>query len=99
MNKKEFLTKLSEKMSEVMEAKVSKKAADDTLIALADVVSAALKEGESVKIPGLGTFSVVEVPEKRGTIQMGNRKGEEYVTPAHNAPKFKIAKTLKEFVK
>lgn len=98
MNKKELIAKLAEKMT-TEEVKVTKKTAEEYLEAFVVVVSEALEAGETVKIPGLGTFSVTEVAERRGTIQMGERKGEEYVTPAHKAPKFKIAKALKDLVK
>ena len=99
MTKAELITRLSEKMTEVTETKVTKKVAGEALDAVVAVVTEALVEGETVKIPDLGTFSVVDVAERRGTIQMGDRKGEEYVTPAHKAPKMKIANALKTAVK
>ena len=79
--------------------KAAKKAAEETLSAVVAVVTEALVAGNTVKIPDLGTFSVVEVAERTGTIQLGDRKGETYVTPAHRAPKCKIANALKEAVK
>ena len=36
------------------------------------------------------------VPERRGKIMMGERKGEEYVVPEHREPKIKLAKSFKE---
>ena len=99
MTKSELITRLSEKMTEVTETKVTKKAAEEALTALVAVVTDALVEGETVKIPDLGTFSVVDVAERTGIIQMGDRKGETYVTPAHKAPKMKIANSLKETIK
>lgn len=71
---------------------------DDVLAAFADTVVEVLSEdsAEKVTLQGLGTFKVKEVPERRGTIQMGERKGEEYVKPAHKEITFKITKDLKD---
>ena len=99
MNKAEFITKFSEKMTELSEKKVTKKSAEEALMALAAVVIEALNDGETVKIPDLGTFSAVDVAERTGIIQMGDRKGETYTTPAHKAPKFKPTSAFKEAIK
>lgn len=93
MNKTELITKLAEVQGK------TKKAAGEDLTSFVAVITEALADGDSVKIPGLGTFNVVDVAERTGTIQMGDRKGETYVTPAHKAPKFKASKTLKDIVK
>lgn len=93
MNKKELIAKLAEKMD------CTKKAAEEALDAVSAVITEALVEGQDVKISGFGTFSAVEVAERTGIIQMGDRKGETYTTPAHRAPKFKAASALKEAVK
>lgn len=93
MTKVELVAAIAEK------AEVSKKDADAVLKALTEVVTEDLKAGGKVQLPGLGTFETTEVGERRGIIQMGNRKGEEYVIAAHVAPKMKISKTLKDAVK
>ena len=36
------------------------------------------------------------VPERRGKIMMGDRKGEEYVTPQHDEICFKMSKSAKQ---
>ena len=69
---------------------------DAILKALAEVVENVVKANDKVVLPGLGTFSVKEVPERRGTIMMGDRKGEEYIVPPHKEPKFKLTKTFKD---
>lgn len=69
---------------------------DAILKALAEVVEDVVKADDKVVLPGLGTFSVKEVPERRGTIMMGDRKGEEYIVPAHKEPKFKLTKAFKD---
>ena len=93
MNKKELISKLAEAMG------TTKKAAEEALDAVTTVITEALVEGQDVKITGFGTFSAVEVAERTGVIQMGDRKGETYTTPAHRSPKFKPASSLKEAVK
>ena len=93
MNKKEMIAKLAEVMGS------TKKDAEAALNAVTTVITNALVEGQDVKITGFGTFSAVEVAERTGIIQMGDRKGETYTTPAHRAPKFKAASALKEAVR
>jgi DNA-binding protein HU-beta len=93
MNKKELIAKLAETMN------TTKKAAEEALDAVTAVITEALADGQDVKITGFGTFSAVEVAERTGIIQMGDRKGETYTTPAHRSPKFKAASALKDAVK
>ena len=50
---------------------------------------------ESVPVGKIGKFKVKDVPERRGKIMMGDRKGEEYVTPAHKEITFKVSKSIK----
>lgn len=69
---------------------------DAVLIAMGEVVIEAMESEDKVALPGLGVFSVKDVPERRGTIHLGDRKGEEYVTPAHKEPKFKAVKAFKD---
>lgn len=66
------------------------------LDALSEVVIDVVKSDDDVTIPGIGKVSVKTVPERRGKIMMGERKGEEYVVPQHREPKIKLAKNFKE---
>lgn len=68
------------------------------LDAFADVITYTLKANheESVPVGKLGKFKVKTVPERRGKIMMGDRKGEEYVTPQHDEICFKMSKTAKQ---
>ena len=93
MNKKELVKVISEAVG------TTQKAAGEFLDATVEAITDALVAGEDVKVSGFGTFSKVEVPERTGIIQMGDRKGETYVTPAHFKAKFKPASALKEAVK
>lgn len=68
------------------------------LDAFTDVITETLTANhtESVAVGKLGKFKVKTVPERRGTIMMGDRKGEEYVTPKHSEITFKMSKTAKQ---
>lgn len=74
---------------------VNQKQIDEVLTALSEVVVDVVKADDKVVIPNIGTVSVKDVPERRGKIMMGNRKGEEYVVEAHREPKIKLAKGFK----
>lgn len=75
---------------------VSQKQVSAILEALPEVVVEALKGDDDVNIPNLCKVSVKDVPERRGKIMMGERKGEEYVVEAHKEPKMKLTKAFKE---
>ena len=64
----------------------------------AEVITDTLKSDatESVPVGKLGKFKVKTVPERRGKIMMGDRKGEEYVTPQHDEITFKMSKSAKQ---
>lgn len=75
---------------------VNQKQVSAILEVLPEVIIEALKGDDKVAIPNIGTVSVKEVPERRGKIMMGDRKGEEYVVEAHKEPKMKLAKGFKD---
>ena len=91
MTKNEYLKAIQE----VVEIEIPMKDIDAILKAQGVVAENAMKNGEDLTIPGIGKLSVKEVPERRGTIMMGERKGEEYVVAAHREPKMKLAKGFK----
>ena len=74
---------------------VNQKQIDEVLAALGEVIVDVVKADDKVTIPNIGTVSVKDVPERRGKIMMGERKGEEYVVEAHKEPKIKLAKGFK----
>lgn len=94
MKKTDFITKVTDKIEGM-----TKKDAALVIDTIGEVITEALVAGDDITIPGVGKFSVKETPERTGTIMMGDRKGEVYVTPAHNSPKFKAATALKNAVK
>ena len=93
MNKKMLIDVASGKLG------VTKKDTGAALDAIVETIIEAVAEGQEVNIAGFGKFAPVEVAERTGIIQMGDRKGETYTTPAHKAPKFKPATAFKEAVK
>ena len=90
MTKSELLKEISNK------AAISQKEVISVLDALSEVVVDVVKADDDVTIPGIGKVSVKTVPERRGKIMMGERKGEEYVVPEHREPKIKLTKNFKE---
>ncbi|PII40392.1 DNA-binding protein, partial [Bacillus velezensis] len=64
--------------------------------AVFNVIIEALTKGESIKIPGVGTFEVRERAARKGR---NPQSGEEIDIPATKAPAFKAAKALKDAVK
>ncbi|MET1138845.1 HU family DNA-binding protein, partial [Bacillus subtilis] len=58
-----------------------------------DVITSALKDGEKVKVHGLGSFEVRERAARKGR---NPQSGEEIEIPATKAPAFKAAKALKD---
>lgn len=92
MTKNELVASVAEKAS------VPKKAVADVLSSIGEVIAEAMVAGDKVTLNGIGTFEVVDVPEKTGVIRMGARKGETYTKPAHKAPKFKMSGTMRKLV-
>lgn len=90
MTKVELIAKIAEKNE------ITKKAAGEQLEVFAEVITEALKAGETVKIPEIGTFSVVERAAREGR---NPATGEPLHIEATKAPKFKAATALKAAVK
>ncbi|MBN7742678.1 HU family DNA-binding protein [Bacillus velezensis] len=90
MNKTEFVGAVAEKLG------VAKKEATPKVEAVFNVIVETLAQGESIKIPGVGTFEVRERAARKGR---NPKSGEEIDIPATKAPAFKAAKALKDAVK
>lgn len=91
MTKSDFIKAIGEKVDGVNQKDIAA-----VLDAISEVVVDVVKADDDVTIPGIGKVSVKTVPERRGKIMMGDRKGEEYVVPEHREPKIKLAKSFKE---
>ncbi|MCY9292271.1 HU family DNA-binding protein [Bacillus spizizenii] len=90
MNKTEFVGAVAEKLG------VTKKETTPNVEGVFEVLAETLAKGESIKIPGVGTFEVRERAARKGR---NIQTGEEIEIPASKAVKFKPAKTLKDAVK
>ena len=91
MNKADLIKSIGTKVENVSQKDIA-----SVLDALAETVVDVVKADDDVTIPGIGKVSVKIVPERRGKIMIGERKGEEYVVPQHREPKIKLAKSFKE---
>ena len=89
MNKSERINAVAEK------AALSKKDSESAVNAALDAITAALAEGDEIRLVGFGTFEV----KKRGA-RMGRnpRTKEEIPIPASKIPTFKPGKALKDAV-
>lgn len=74
-------------------ADISKAAAERVLNALNEKISESLQAGESVTIPGFGTYSVSERQARTGR---NPQTGEEIQIKASKSAKFKAGKQLKD---
>ena len=89
MNKSDLVAAIAEK------ANVSKKAAEESLNAMLDVVRDALVKGDKVQLVGFGSFEVRTRAARKGH---NPQTKAELKIPACKAPVFKAGKALKEIV-
>lgn len=89
MNKSELINAVAEK------AALSKKDSEAAVSAVLDVISAALAEGDEVRLVGFGTF---EVKKREARIGRNPKTKEEIQIPATKVPAFKPGKALKDIV-
>jgi DNA-binding protein HU-beta len=89
MNKSELINAVAEK------AELSKKDSEAAVTATLDAITAALAEGEEVRLVGFGTF---EVKKREARIGRNPATKEEIQIPATKVPAFKPGKLLKEIV-
>lgn len=91
MNKNEVVAAIIEKV-ETLKAKD----VEAVLATYADVVIGKLEDNnaEKVVLPGLGSFKVKDVSERKGVSALGDKK--EWVKPAHKEICFKISKNVKD---
>jgi len=76
-------------------ADLSKTDATGAVNAVFDIITAALKKGDDVRLVGFGTFSVTHRAASKGR---NPRTGEKIQIEASNQPKFKAGKGLKDSV-
>ena len=90
MKKDALLDKLSKG------AGISKKQAKDVVDAFTEVITKALKDNESVALPGFGIFYTAHSKARTGVNPQ--KPSEKIQIPARNNPKFKAGKALKDAV-
>lgn len=89
MNKSELINAVAEK------AALSKKDSESAVTAALDAITAALAEGDEVRLVGFGTF---EVKKREARIGRNPKTKEEIQIPATKVPAFKPGKALKDVV-
>lgn len=90
MTKDELVRFIAEK------AEIRKQSAADALEALVQAIHEAISKKESLRIPDLGTFGVLERKARTG---VNPKTQEKMEIPACTAPTFKAGKALKETAK
>ena len=96
MKLSEFEMLLTEQVRNKFDRPVNKADVSATLKALAVTLRDILKEGESINLPGIGTFKVVERAARTGR---NPRTGEQISIPARRQVKFAVSKSLSEALK
>lgn len=98
MNKSDFINVLQNKLNNKYfdTIKFNKNDVDNILEAVSEVVTEVISSGDSVKIPNLGTFSVVG---KNARTARNPRTQEVIQVPAKKAVKFSVSSTLKDSIK
>ena len=89
MNKAELVEAMAKKTN------ATKKATEESLNALVDVVTKTLKKGDKVQLIGFGTFEVRKRAARKGR---NPQTGAEIKIPASKSPAFKAGKALKDVV-
>lgn len=89
MNKTELINAVAEKTA------LSKKDSEAAVTAALDAITAALAEGDEVRLVGFGTF---EVKKREARIGRNPKTKEEIQIPATKVPAFKPGKALKDIV-
>lgn len=90
MNKNELVAAVAE------HSDLSKADAGRAVDSVFDVITAALKRGDDVRMVGFGTFHVTN---RAASMGRNPRTGERIQIPASRQPKFKAGKGLKDSLK
>lgn len=89
MNKAELINAVAER------AALSKKDSEAAVNAVLEAISAALAEGDEVRLVGFGTF---EVKKREARVGRNPKTKEAIQIPASRVPAFKAGKALKDAV-
>jgi len=89
MKKQDLITKIAE------ELETTKVLAEKMLDTVFDTLSDVMKKGDSIAIPGFGSFTSAK---RKAKTARNPKTGEKIEVPEKQVPKFKAAKKLKEHV-
>ena len=89
MNKKQLVAKISSTLGQ------SKADAERTFDSITTIILDALKNDDTVKIAGFGTYKVAK---RKARVGRNPRTGETIQIPASKRPKFSVGKALKDAV-
>ena len=89
MNRSELIAAIASKTGS------SKKAADESLKALIEIISEELKNDGKVQLVGFGSFEIRKRAARKGR---NPQTKEEIKIPASKAPAFKAGKALKDLI-
>lgn len=97
MTKVEFIKKIVDITKETNDGgkELNQKDVNIVLSAIETVVKNAVLKDDDVTIPGVGKVKTKVVPERTGTVMMGENKGQKWTKPEHKEATFKISKSLK----
>jgi Bacterial nucleoid DNA-binding protein len=93
MTKAEFVSAMKDALPEVFTSKASAEKAYDVFC---DILANAVSKGEGARLPGVGSFSVVQRAARTGR---NPQTGKAITIPARKAVKFSVAKGLSEGLK
>ena len=93
MTKAEFVTALKDTLPEVFASKAGAEKAYDAFCA---ILEKAVKKGEGVRLPGIGSFTVVQRAARTGR---NPQTGKEIKIKAKKVPRFTAGKALKDTIR
>jgi len=93
MTKAEFVAALKDALPEVFSSKAS---AEKAYGAFCAILEGTIKKGKGTRLPGVGSFSVVQRAARTGR---NPQSGKPINIPARKAVKFSVAKVLADSLK
>ena len=93
MTKADFVTAMKDAFPDVFSSKAGAEKAYD---AFCEILAKAISQGEGARLPGVGSFTVVQRAQRTGR---NPQTGATINIPARKAVKFSVAKTLADGLK
>ena len=89
MNKVQLIKVLAEKTT------LTQKDVANVIDILPEVIKETVASGDKISLTGFISFEKVDIPEKSGIVQLGEKKGSTWTSPAHSEIKAKLSKSYK----